>query len=67
MIEEGFVRKIEPSGNYALTLRVVSLGLRHLAFSPSLGSRFPFWRDSLTSQSNWSEIGRASCRERVCT
>jgi len=33
LIEEGFVQKLEPSGNYALTLRIVSLGLRHLAGS----------------------------------
>src|SRR5262245_47589589 len=33
LTEEGFVQKLEPSGNYALTLRIVSLGLRHLAGS----------------------------------
>jgi hypothetical protein len=33
LIDEGFVRKVEPSGNYALTLRIVSLGLHHLAGS----------------------------------
>jgi DNA-binding IclR family transcriptional regulator len=32
LAEEGFVRQLE-SGNYALTLRIVSLGLRHLASS----------------------------------
>jgi DNA-binding IclR family transcriptional regulator len=33
LVEEGFVRQLEGSGNYALTLKVVSLGLRHLASS----------------------------------
>jgi len=33
LAEEGFVQKVEPSANYALTLRIVSLGLRHLAGS----------------------------------
>lgn len=33
LIEEDFVRQVQPSGNYALTLRIVSLGLRHLASS----------------------------------
>jgi DNA-binding IclR family transcriptional regulator len=41
LIEEGFVRKIEPSGNYALTLRIVSLGLRHLAGSTVAGLALP--------------------------
>ncbi|MEV4604664.1 IclR family transcriptional regulator [Amycolatopsis sp. NPDC049253] len=33
LIEEGFVRQQMPSGDYALTLKIVSLGLRHLASS----------------------------------
>jgi DNA-binding IclR family transcriptional regulator len=33
LVEEGFVQKVESSGNYALTLRIASLGLRHLAGS----------------------------------
>ncbi|GAB3561516.1 IclR family transcriptional regulator [Amycolatopsis endophytica] len=33
LVEEGFVRQLEPTGNYALTLKIVSLGLRHLASS----------------------------------
>jgi DNA-binding IclR family transcriptional regulator len=33
LVEEGFVRQLEPSAHYALTLRIVSLGLRHLASS----------------------------------
>ncbi|KAA9162565.1 IclR family transcriptional regulator [Amycolatopsis acidicola] len=32
LIEDGFVRQV-PSGDYALTLKIVSLGLRHLATS----------------------------------
>ncbi|MEU4673042.1 IclR family transcriptional regulator [Amycolatopsis sp. NPDC023774] len=33
LVDEGFVRQHEPSGNYALTLKIVSLGLRHMASS----------------------------------
>lgn len=33
LVAEGFVRQVAESGNYALTLRMVSLGLRHLANS----------------------------------
>lgn len=33
LIEEGFVQQLQSSGNYTLTLRIVSLGLRHLASS----------------------------------
>lgn len=33
LIEDGYVRQDERSGNYGLTLKVVSLGLRHLASS----------------------------------
>jgi DNA-binding IclR family transcriptional regulator len=33
LIDEGLVRQHEPSGDYALTLRIVSLGLQHLASS----------------------------------
>ncbi|MCI2415833.1 IclR family transcriptional regulator [Saccharopolyspora sp. K220] len=33
LIHEGFVQQLQPSGNYCLTLRIVSLGLRHLASS----------------------------------
>ena len=33
LADEGFVQQVESSGNYALTLRIVSLGLRHLAGS----------------------------------
>lgn len=33
LIEEGFVQQVESSGNYALTLKIVGLGLRHLASS----------------------------------
>ncbi|MFI5614226.1 IclR family transcriptional regulator [Amycolatopsis sp. NPDC051903] len=33
LVEEGFARQHEPTGNYALTLRIVSLGLKHLASS----------------------------------
>jgi DNA-binding IclR family transcriptional regulator len=33
LVEEGFVQKVQPSGNYALTLQLASLGLRHLAGS----------------------------------
>ncbi|MET7991793.1 IclR family transcriptional regulator [Amycolatopsis sp. NPDC005232] len=33
LVEERFVRQQMPSGNYALTLKIVSLGLRHLASS----------------------------------
>ncbi|MEV0068155.1 MULTISPECIES: IclR family transcriptional regulator [unclassified Amycolatopsis] len=33
LVDEGFARQHEPSGNYALTLRIVSLGLKHLASS----------------------------------
>jgi DNA-binding IclR family transcriptional regulator len=33
LVDEGFVQRLESSGNYALTLRIVSLGLRHLASS----------------------------------
>ncbi|MEU0494057.1 IclR family transcriptional regulator [Mycobacterium sp. NPDC006124] len=33
LADEGFVQQIEATGNYALTLRIVSLGLRHLAGS----------------------------------
>ena len=31
LVDEGFVHQVERSGNYALTLRLASLGLRHLA------------------------------------
>jgi DNA-binding IclR family transcriptional regulator len=33
LAEEGFVRQVETTGNYALTLRMTSLGLKHLASS----------------------------------
>jgi DNA-binding IclR family transcriptional regulator len=33
LIDEGFVRQFGLTGNYGLTLRIVSLGLRHLASS----------------------------------
>ncbi|MEU4673038.1 IclR family transcriptional regulator [Amycolatopsis sp. NPDC023774] len=33
LVEDGFARQHEQSGNYALTLRIVSLGLKHLASS----------------------------------
>ncbi|WP_072689862.1 IclR family transcriptional regulator [Rhodococcus marinonascens] len=33
LVDEGFVRRVDSSGQYVLTLRIVSLGLRHLAGS----------------------------------
>jgi DNA-binding IclR family transcriptional regulator len=41
LIDEGFVQQLQPSCNYALTLRMVSLGLRHLAGSTITGLAVP--------------------------
>lgn len=41
LTDEGFVFQLKPSGNYALTLRVVGLGLRHLATSTITGLAKP--------------------------